>query len=631
MKYWLFILSAFGMSYCTFAAGSYSWTDPETGIRWRYYIDDDNIVTLEDRKYVPGYGSCHIPVISDSLTGELIIPEMIDGLAITKIGESAFGWNKQHWTYTVSQGCRGLTSILIPSGVDTIADYAFHYCTALTKISIPSNVVSIGEKVFSYCTSLSQVVLAEGIKSIGAYAFEGCTSLTSITVPSSVTTSEMAFSNSNVTDVILSEGFLSIGSNMFADCKDLEIIQIPASLTSSKSGAFRGCENLKKVQISDLALWCLIDFADSDSNPLNFSADLCVNDSVVTDIKIPTSTTQVKSRAFLGYKKLKSVEIGENVQNIGDAAFKDCSELKSVVLLDGVKIISDNAFQGCSMLSSITIPASVTSIGANAFPTVTEVIFKGRPPTINKTAFPNIKDVKYTSHPLEWQQFYAQCVESHILNPDISWTYIGSDVKALTILGGGSVSVNTSTYQYGESISVTATPKEGYVFLGWSSDVEGIGGSEPTLTFTVPERDEVLLIANFFPKALLTTLVNETLNATLDAKVDARIEAKIDGESLLTAEQAATKTSATIEAKVADGELITSDQLQVMAMEAPVIAVEDGKAKVGVSLKRAESLEGEWEEVAAEEAEITDEGAISVSVPADGNAAFYKFVVPEKQ
>lgn len=159
----------------------------------------------------------------------------------------------------------------------------------------------------------------------------------------------------------------------------------------------------------------------------------------------------------------------------------------------------------------------------------------------------------------------------------------------------------------------------------------GIGGRTETLTFTLEDEVSLTLIASFFPKAVLITLVNETLESSLDKKVDARIEAKIDGESLLTAEQAATMTSATIEAKVADGELITSDQLQVMAMEAPMIAVEDGKAKVGVSLKRAASLDGEWKQVEAEEAEVTDDGAISVSVPADEKAGFYKFVVPNQQ
>ena len=44
-----------------------------------------------------------------------------------------------------------------------------------------------------------------------------------------------------------------------------------------------------------------------------------------------------------------------------------------------------------------------------------------------------------------------------------------------------------------------------------------------------------------------------------------------------------------------------------------------------------QSLEGEWEQVEAEEAEISEDGVISVSVPAGEKAGFYKFVVPNKQ
>ena len=46
---------------------------------------------------------------------------------------------------------------------------------------------------------------------------------------------------------------------------------------------------------------------------------------------------------------------------------------------------------------------------------------------------------------------------------------------------------------------------------------------------------------------------------------------------------------------------------------------------------RTASLDGEWAQVEAEEAEITEDGEISVSVPADERAAFYKFVVPNQQ
>ena len=179
---------------------------------------------------------------------------------------------------------------------------------------------------------------------------------------------------------------------------------------------------------------------------------------------------------------------------------------------------------------------------------------------------------------------------------------------------------------------MTATPKEGYVFLGWSSDAEGIGGNETTLTFTMPEVEEIVLIANFFPKALLTSWINDTMDATLEAKVESTVNAKIDGEKLLTAEQSAAKTTATIKTKVATGELITSDQLQEMALSAPVIEVKEGAAMVGISVMKASSVDGEWEAVELEANATTVEAdKIQVSLPADEKAAFYKFVVPEKQ
>ena len=357
---------------------------------------------------------------------------------------------------------------------------------------------------------------------------------------------------------------------------------------------------------------------------------------------------------------VKSVVISEGFKDISYGAFRGCANLTTISFPSTLTTIAAYAFSCCESLNVITIPTGVTSIGTGAFvesnlksieisETVTSVgtdafanlhfdefHVVSSPKGWSKKAFGhcstlNTAFIKTFRCPSECLEAWLKFFDSASITPLKVETEL-STVKVLSTLNcGGTLSFRNKQLVKGETASITATPNDGYVFLGWSSDVEGIGGSEPTLTFTVPERDEVLLIANFFPKAVLATLVNETLNATLDEKVDARIEAKIDGESLLTAEQAATKTSATIEAKVADGELITSDQLQVMAMEVPVIAVEDGVAKVGVSLKRAESLNGEWTQVEAEEAEITEDGDISVSVPADEKAAFYKFVVPNQQ
>ena len=94
---------------------------------------------------------------------------------VTEIGWGAF------------DGCKGLTSLTIPSSVTSIGKYAFLWCSGLTSLTIPSSVTSIGEEAFSGCSRLTSLTLPSGVTEIGFGAFDGCKGLTSLTIPSSVT------------------------------------------------------------------------------------------------------------------------------------------------------------------------------------------------------------------------------------------------------------------------------------------------------------------------------------------------------------------------------------------------------------------------------------------------------------
>ena len=65
-------------------------------------------------------------------TGELIIPDTIEGNPVTSIGNDAF------------RDCGSLTSVTIPGSVTSIGVAAFRDCTSLTSMTIPDSVTSIG-------------------------------------------------------------------------------------------------------------------------------------------------------------------------------------------------------------------------------------------------------------------------------------------------------------------------------------------------------------------------------------------------------------------------------------------------------------------------------------------------------
>ena len=142
------------------------------------YMPDDN-------------GDIQISDCTENASGNLIIPSIIDGNIVTRIG-----------------------------------DNAFRYCSSLTSITIPDSVTSIGRKAFSYCTNLTTITIPDSVTSIGSGDFYGCTSLTSITIPNSVT---------------------SIEFNAFLRCTNLTSITIPDSVTSIRLGAFGDCTSLTEV------------------------------------------------------------------------------------------------------------------------------------------------------------------------------------------------------------------------------------------------------------------------------------------------------------------------------------------------------------------------------------------------
>ncbi len=184
------------------------------------------------------------------------------------------------------------------------------------------------------------------VTTIGDRAFYYCSSLTSVTIPDSITT---------------------IGNYAFNGCRSLESITIPDSITTIGNWAFNDCTNLTNVLITDLSAWCKIDFGTRSANPLSYSANLYLNNQLVTVLVVPSNITEIKSYAFNCCNSLIKLIIPDSVTTIGYSAFYKCSSLTSVTIPDSVTSIGEEAFYQCSSLTSVTIPDSVTTIGNYVF------------------------------------------------------------------------------------------------------------------------------------------------------------------------------------------------------------------------------------------------------------------------
>lgn len=146
--------------------------------------------------------------------GEVSIPDTIDGLPVTSIGDKAF--------------CEyaSLTSVQIPNSVTSIGGGAFAGCTSLSSIAIPSSVTNIGAGAFDGCTSLASATIPDGVTSIWNCTFAFCTNLASVTIGHSVT---------------------NIDFYAFSCCSSLTTVTIPATVTYIARLAMNGCTSLTGI------------------------------------------------------------------------------------------------------------------------------------------------------------------------------------------------------------------------------------------------------------------------------------------------------------------------------------------------------------------------------------------------
>jgi hypothetical protein len=283
------------------------------------FAEDTNTKTSGDYEYtVSEDGTAEITAYNGNVEN-VVIPSVLDGYAVTVIGDNAFDGN----TF--------IKSIMIPDSIINISIFALDSCISLADV---------------YVSAMNRVYTAQG----GILFSKERSKL--LFYPQGKMTKEY----------IIPTEVLIIGEWAFSFNTYLECIEIPNSVTSIEDAAFRFCTSLENISISDSITnmgWkpflgtAYYDNETNWDNGLLYIGNYLVaaKSDIFGVVEIKQGTRRIESDTFSG---------ATTDDIIG------CTSLKGIIIPDGVTSIGDRAFLGCTSLTSIIIPQSVTNIDTEA-------------------------------------------------------------------------------------------------------------------------------------------------------------------------------------------------------------------------------------------------------------------------
>lgn len=274
--------------------------------------------------------------------------------------------------------CTELVNINLPDGISKIQTSTFKTCSKLKSINIPDSVTNIEESAFADCLSLKNINISDNVENIENGAFYNCKSLKEINVnPNNkdyLSENGILF-DINKTNIIccpagktgnytIPDSVKDIEDYSFYGC-NLSNIEIPKTVSNIKSYAFACCEKLKDIKISD------------NINSIGEFAFFKCN--LLKSITIPSKNVKIYDDTFFGCDSLEEINISPDnkyyTSSDGVLFNKNKTELiccpmgktGDYIIPNSVKIIKSPGFNCCKKLTSITIPNNIDQINNYAF------------------------------------------------------------------------------------------------------------------------------------------------------------------------------------------------------------------------------------------------------------------------
>ena len=407
---------------------------------------------------------------------------------ITSISVSAGTFTTADWNYLSTIG--NLTTFEITNGISSAADVPDHQFTSAPIENITLHKVkTIGNSAFFYCLNLSTVNLPNALN-ISGNTFVMCSQLTFVDLPQAT----------------------NIGNAAFFYCTKLTSIHLPKVTTLNK-GAFVGCSVLSKIELPSIT---------------NIVANAFQDCSALKSIYLPKATS-IGETAFDGCSSLNILGLGATAPTVGANAFQGCPAERILMLIDennqpltGVAQInaaniyknssgwSNNQWYGWKLNApyfitlettngTVSLPNSCINLKTNTYAIpdgLNNIVLTLAPNNehvlkqidafetgnasnkVTLTGNENTRSFAMPNHNVTIQTIFSL---KHNISATVSPDHSGS-------ISG------TGDYFDGESVTLKATPAEGYSFVGWK---EGNSTVSSTATYTFTANKNRTLVAEF--------------------------------------------------------------------------------------------------------------------------------------
>ena len=318
--------------------------------------------------------------IPDSVIGEL--PSFYNCVSLTNvtIGSGITGC-QFNWTYSYSfkqidYSTQIVTNVVVVTkNLPLLKSVRTTDLSAWCKMSYnnPSNnPLSVAHNLYLNNAQITRLVIPSGVDSIEQYAFYGASKIEKATIPDSVThigrdafvgCKNSLFDTNTIPSLVLVDGWVvepswpilePRGDGGFVECLTRESDLDLNGVRGIADYAFDGYTYLENLTIGSTVKGIGRHALDGSGRLVNLTID--------------SSVKNFGEYAFANCTSLTNLTVGSSADNIGDYAFVNCTNIERITILGNVTNVGRFAFNDCSNLKRIVVMGSITNASPYAFP-----------------------------------------------------------------------------------------------------------------------------------------------------------------------------------------------------------------------------------------------------------------------